>query len=61
MVCSQSSATTMIINVRNKRVSTTKKTIIQINNVISSSMLYLDKATRMDYTRHRASMVATII
>ena len=61
MVCSQSSATTMIINVRNKRVSTTKKTIIQINNVISSSMLYLDKATRMDYTRHRARMVATII
>ena len=60
MVCSQSSATTMIINVRNKRVSTTKKTIIQINNVISSSMLYLDKATRMDYTRHRARMVATI-
>jgi hypothetical protein len=61
MVCSQSSATTMIINVRNKRVSTTKKTIIQINNVISSSMLYLDKATRMDYTRHRARMVATIV
>ena len=61
MVCSQSSATTMIINVRNKRVSTTKKTIIQINNAISSSMLYLDKATRMDYTRHRARMVATIV
>ena len=61
MVCSQSSATTMIINVRNKRVSTTKKTIIQINNVISSSMLYLDKATRMDYTRHRARVVATIV
>jgi len=61
MVCSQSSATTMIINVRNKRVSTIKKTIIQINNVISSSMLYLDKATRMDYTRHRARVVATIV
>ena len=60
MVCSQSSATTMIINVRNKRVSTTKKTIIQINYAISISMFYLDKTTRMDYTRHRASMVATI-
>ena len=61
MVCSQSSATTMTINVRNKRVSTIKKIIIQINNAISSSMLYLDKATRMDYTRHRARMVATIV
>ena len=61
MVCSQSSATTMIINVRNKRVSTTKKTIIQINDVISASLFYLDKATRMDYTRHRARMVATIV
>jgi hypothetical protein len=51
----------MTINVRNKRVSTIKKIIIQINNAISSSMLYLDKATRMDYTRHRARMVATIV
>ena len=50
----------MIINVRNKRVSTIKKTIIQINDVISASLFYLDKATRMAYTRHRASMVATI-
>jgi len=50
----------MIINVRNKRVSTIKKFTIQINHVISVSLFYLDKATRMDYTRHRARMVATI-
>lgn len=50
----------MIINVRNKRVSTIKKTIIQINDVISASLFYLDKAIRMDYTRYRARMVTTI-
>jgi len=52
----------MIINVSrsNKRNTTVKEVNIQINYVICIVKFYLDKIIRMGYTRHRASMVATI-
>ena len=52
----------MIINVSrsNKRNTKIKEVNIQINYVMCIVKFYLDKAIWMAYTRHRASMVATI-